>query len=83
MAPGTAAAVYVVEVSPQIIVLPEIKDGARGAVVTVIVRAKLVPQPFDSVNEITPVVNVPLKETTIVLVPKPLVIVAPEGTVQL
>ena len=43
----------------------------------------LVPHPFDSDNEIVPELNVPLKVTTIENVPKPLVIVAPEGTIQL
>ena len=43
----------------------------------------LVPQPLDWDNEIVPEVNVPLKVTTMADVPKPLVIVAPEGTVQL
>lgn len=68
---------------PQTTVLPDITPGVAVVLVTTMLLVALVPHPLDSDSEIVPEVNVPLKVTTIADVPKPLVIVAPAGTVQL
>lgn len=83
VAPGTAEIEYVSVCPGQTASVPEIDPGAAGGAAIVIEtqRAVLVPQAFDAVTQILPLVAPAVMVMEVV--PCPEVMVVPAGTVQL
>ena len=82
MALETAAIVYVAGVDGQTELLPLIGVGIVGTARSIAVTAELFPQLLEAYTLMFPLRNPELMFTVSVSVPCPLVIVIPEGTLQ-